>query len=338
MTLMAQRYIDRIGFVREDIQDSVIGWMKVYNFKGIKEGQKVDNKIYSAAQLSLCDSFANWMQASYIPKGGLGDVKKSVTEKLGLYNQHTAGLPQSYGAYSKIYFFLKYNSAKKFVPQNNLGISWDIRANEVPTDWAIRDICTPTQFYFTLPSLGDTPEEEIRKKRYDLTKIENLKPYLSFILRPMSTGQINNVLLCKNNKSPFIKLTKGEYLQLWETAIPVVYAREKKKIYEKEQGNQRNIDYFMKYLDEKNERLIANLKKTKEKYKDRLSELALISAQPSIENLDNANDIFSNGYLTDPESTSGRIPVYKIDPVMAELCKKDKPQRFLLQRQIDCLY
>ena len=36
--------------------------------------------------------------------------------------------------------------------------------------------------------------------------------------------------------------------------------------------------------------------------------------------------MFSNGYLTDPESTLGRYPVYKIDPAMAELCKKDKPQ------------
>ena len=63
----------------QSIEDSAIGWMKIYNFKGIKESKKVDDKFYSAAQLSICDSFANWMQASYIPKGGLGDVKKSVS-------------------------------------------------------------------------------------------------------------------------------------------------------------------------------------------------------------------------------------------------------------------
>ena len=37
----------------QSIQDSVIGWMKVYNFKGIKESKKVDDKLYSPAQLSL---------------------------------------------------------------------------------------------------------------------------------------------------------------------------------------------------------------------------------------------------------------------------------------------
>jgi hypothetical protein len=38
---------------RQSIQDSVIGWMKVYHFKGVKEPMKVDAKTYSAAQLSI---------------------------------------------------------------------------------------------------------------------------------------------------------------------------------------------------------------------------------------------------------------------------------------------
>ncbi len=86
----------------------------------------------------------------------------------------------------------------------------------------------------------------------------------------------------------------------------------------------------MKYLDEKNEKRIANLKKTKEKYKNRLNELALTNNQPTLNDLDNGTDVFSNGYLTDPESTSGRVPVYKIDPAMAALCKTDKPQWILI--------
>lgn len=40
------------------------------------------------------------------------------------------------------------------------------------------------------------------------------------------------VLLCKDNKSPFIKITKGEYLQELEAAITRYYEAEKKKIYE----------------------------------------------------------------------------------------------------------
>jgi len=50
---------------RQSIEDSIIGWMKVYKYKGIKEPMQVDGKLYSAAQLSICDTLANWIQASY---------------------------------------------------------------------------------------------------------------------------------------------------------------------------------------------------------------------------------------------------------------------------------
>ncbi len=315
----------------QSIEDNVLGWMKVYHFKGVKEPMKVDDKIYSAAQLSICDTLANWIQASYIPKGGLGNVKKSVFEKLGLYNKNTAALPQSYGAHAMIYTFLKYNSSKKMVPENSFHLTWSIMANAVPTSWEVGDISSPSQYYFTLPSFEASSNPEEVKKHHDLIKVTNLKPYTSFWVKNIEAGNgTDYVLLCKDNKSPFIKITKGEYINLLETAIPKVYEKEKKKIYEANPGNQKSIDYLVKYLDEKNAKRLATLKTTKEKYKNRLSELALTSAQPSISDLENGNDVFSNGYLTDPESTTGRVPVYKVDAAMAELCKKDNPQWILM--------
>jgi hypothetical protein len=312
---------------RAEIEDSIIGWMKVYNFKGVKQDLKQDNKLYSAAQLSLCDSFANWMQASYIPKGGLGDVRKVVSEKIGAYNKEIEALPQSYGAYSVTYLFLKKNTQQKFVPVNNLGFYWNIRANEVPSEFVIRDLSTPTECYFTLPSFESKHEGESLKKFHDLTKVESLKSYTTFWVQGAEVGAgMDYVMLSKDNKSPFVKLTKGEYLKLLERAMPVVYEREKKKIFEKEQGNQKSIDYFMKYLDDQTEKRKLNLKKTQEKYKDRLDEVALVNAQPSLFDLNDGRDVFSSGYLSDREETSGRMPVYKVDPVMADRCKTDKPQ------------
>lgn len=315
---------------RQSIEDSVIGWMKVYNFKGVKAGMKVDDKVYSANQISICDSFVNWIQTSYLPKGGLGDVRKAVSEKLGLYNQHTAGKPQNYGAYSKSYFELKYNSSRKMEPFTNSHVWWGISANGIPGDWPVRDICTPSQYYFTMPTAETEQDDDKIKKLLDLSKHANIKPYISFWVKNMGFGGgTENVILSKDNKSPFIKITKGEYLQALETAIPRFYETEKKNIYEKEQGNQKSIDYFMKYLNEKIERLNTGLKKTRERYKNRLGDIALTSKQPSLNDLE-YGDVFSNGYITDPESTSGRVPVYKVDPVMAELCKKDKPQWILI--------
>ena len=104
----------------------------------------------------------------------------------------------------------------------------------------------------------------------------------------------------------------------------------KKRISEAEQGNQQRMIFPLKMLVEKMESFAAGLKNNKEKYKNRLGELAMTNAQPDLFDLANGRDLFSNGYLTDPESTSGRMPVYKIDAAMAELCKKDKPQWILV--------
>jgi hypothetical protein len=315
----------------QSIEDSVLGWMKVYHFKGAKESKTVDDKFYSIAQLSICDTLANWMQASLLPKGGLGDVKRSVSEKLGLYNQHKAAMPQSYGAYSKTYFELKYNANRKMELYTNSHVYWGVFANGIPSAWAVRDLCMPGKFYFTMPTSETEVEDEKVKKLLDLSEEPTIKPYITFWLENMGYGGgTENVLLCKDNKSPFVKVTKGEYFQALELGIVQFYETEKKKIIEREQGIQERINSAVKELDGKVERFRLGLKNNREKYKNRLDELAMTDSQPSLMDLDNGRDIFSNGYLTDHESTTGRLPVYKIDPVMAELCKKDKPQWILI--------
>jgi hypothetical protein len=115
-----------------------------------------------------------------------------------------------------------------------------------------------------------------------------------------------------------------------EAALERYYEAEKKKISEREQGVQQRVNAAVKLLDEKIVRYSEGLNKNKEKYKSRLSEPAATGPQPSLGDLDAGRDIFSGGYLTDPESKSVRYQVYKVDPEMAELCKKDKPQWILI--------
>lgn len=43
----------------QSIEETVIGWTKVFKFKGVKAPQKVDDKFYSAAQLSICDTLGS---------------------------------------------------------------------------------------------------------------------------------------------------------------------------------------------------------------------------------------------------------------------------------------
>ncbi len=316
---------------RESIEDRTIGWMKSYHFNGAKEPLKVDDKLYSVNQLSIADSLANWMYASYMPKGGLGELKKSVSEKLGLYNQYTAGKPQSYGAYSKTYSELKYDNNKKIVPVTNSHSYWGIFANQVPGDWGVRDICTPTKYYFTMPSGDDEFADARITRQLDLSKVLSIAPYISFWVKNMGYGQgMEHVLLCKDNKSPFVNITRGEYLEAWEAGITAYYNAEAKKIPEREQGIQKRIDAEMKLLNEKVQRFKDGLQANKDKYKNRLGEPALTKAQPSIIDLENARDVFTGSYLDETQPDSDLVPVYKVDPTVAELCKKDKPQWILV--------
>jgi hypothetical protein len=75
------------------LEDQVLGWIKVYNYQPATAPITVDARVYSPAQLTIARQFANWMQASYLPKGALGDVLQIRNAKLGLYNQKTAAHP-----------------------------------------------------------------------------------------------------------------------------------------------------------------------------------------------------------------------------------------------------
>lgn len=62
----------------QSIEDSVFGWYKLYHLKGAKESYKMDNRVYSIAQLSVCDSLVNGIQDSYIPKAASGMMLKKM--------------------------------------------------------------------------------------------------------------------------------------------------------------------------------------------------------------------------------------------------------------------
>ena len=73
----------------DEARDRVFGWMKIYDFKSATQPFTVDHRVYSAAQMSIANNFANWIQQSYLPVGGLGDVTRFVSPKLNAGNQTT---------------------------------------------------------------------------------------------------------------------------------------------------------------------------------------------------------------------------------------------------------
>ena len=308
---------------QKTIEDSVLGWMKVYNYKGAKASMKMDDKNYSIAQLSVCDSLVNWMQASYIPKGGLGDVKRVVAEKQGLYNKNDAAMPQSYGANASIYSQLKYNAEGKRVLLTSDAIFWSIMANTsvgIPAD----AICTPTTYYFTLPSFKEFRNSENSPQVLSMTSHPNTKKYPAYLKRNTAGMFDFGLMIYPENKFPFIKITKAEYLDQIAEAIARKYALEKEDAIKKWYTEETRAT-ARKYADDRYQKRLAVLKNNRDKYKNDLNtEAEIFTDQPDIL-LENYPDVFEgNG------PGSKKLPVYKIDPVIAENCKKDKPQWFMV--------
>ena len=309
---------------RKDAEDRVFGWMKIYDLKDATAPMTVDHRVYSAAQLSVANNFANWIQQSYVPVGGLGDVVRFVSAKLTAGNQETRSLPQSYGAIAKIYSVLKYGAAGKVELLATDHILWKVSANEVYGEPAT-ELSTPEQYYFTLPKFseqGANYGDEL-EKAVDLSTHPVLGRFPAYFFRNSVTGNQKYLLLSRDNRLPFVKLTRGEYLDALGVAIARKYERDRFSITDANQGkgNEGRIARAMVDVDERHAKRVAALAVARERYKDRLHEVAEIeSVSPDI-NLENRADAFLG--------TGGgdlRIPIYKVDPAVAALCKTGGPQ------------
>ncbi len=328
ITLLSALYLSVFSVLAQpvspkNIKDSVLGWMKVYNYKGAKAPIKVDDKDYSIAQLSICDSLVNWMQASYLPKGGLGDVKRVVSQKQGLYNKNDAAMPQSYGADVLVYSQLKYNAQGKLALLTSDAIFWSINANSsvgIPAD----AICTATKYYFTLPSFKEFRNSGDDAQVISMTSHPNTKKYPAYLKRNTSGMFVYGFMMYPENKFPFIKITKAEYLDQLAEAIERKYTLEKDEAFQKWYTEATRAT-ARKYADDRYEKRITVLKSNRDKYENDLNTVAeIFSTQPDIL-LENYPDVFEgNG------GSSLKLPVYKIDPVIAENCKKDNPQWFMI--------
>ncbi|MBS1512486.1 MAG: hypothetical protein JST86_16700 [Bacteroidetes bacterium] len=312
------------------IADSSFGWMKIYHYQGQKNTRTVDDKVFSAAQLSLCDSFGNWMQASYVPKGCIGDIRKVIGPKLGLYNPWVRYAPQFYGTTS--YTWSLYMKEGKPTPIQETEIPWGITANEIPGN-TLTDLCTGGDYYFFMeeknPFDAGTPQPVVDQYNIKtLPQFSKFYPLHSTASRyDRNAGFVDAVLLCSNNKLPFIQVTVGDLLNKAEKMIQQSHEDAQKDINEKNKGNQKSIDYYSGYENEKFKKALAALSRHKEKYKNSFAEPAMIARTFDYTDFSNNQDIFTRILLTEKEGNvlPSRYPVYKLAPGTMEMAKQDKP-------------
>ncbi|MBL7708212.1 MAG: hypothetical protein JNJ86_04030 [Chitinophagaceae bacterium] len=324
----------------EAYENLSIGWIKIYKYKGFTKPSQVDEKKYSIAQLSIIDSFANWMQASYKPKGSLGDIKKYVTPKKNLYNErYNEAVPHSYGANANSYTFLRQTNGK-WQPYLNFANFWTIAANEIPLTYREIAFNTNKTCLFTLPTYDEqflkeypNSEDAKRKNLYAIPSHPQLKKYIFMTLKTEHDNFGHQlIILSQNNRFPFLHVTIGEAMQFAEDAFPVKYAEEKQTAAEQNSYNTSHLKLAMDNLENKFSKARAMIKRLREKYKSRMNEPAYLKfGGYSIQDLANGEDVFENGKLKQDGSFDKSHPLYRVDPEMQAKCSTDKPQWIVIK-------
>lgn len=319
-------YVERIGFKLESIADIDIGWMKIYKQTAAPKGKTLGNRIYSANQIGYTQQFIEWMQQSYLPKGCLGDAgyyqnaipKFSATR--GSYgnevNLHLSALPHLYGAYSKVYMFLKKDATGKIVPQNNFAEYWYIEANQIQYISApVPFISSPEQYYFVMPHYQSGASSDFANNKAGFEFLgfntnKNIQPYTRFYIPPKVINDYPHyiVIMTKTGKLPFENVTIGEFFERAEIQLPVW----------QKAGN---------YTAENLVTARQNMARLKEKYKNQLNEIATLRyPYGQIGFIDFVNARPGNRDLFDTEEGVTKFPIQKVNKTAMELCKTDQPQ------------
>ncbi|MHB1105677.1 MAG: hypothetical protein ACYCZ2_04870 [Lutibacter sp.] len=335
-TSQAQVYRDRIGFDLESIADIDIGWMTIRKHTEAPKGKQLGNRIYSAKQIGYSQKFVEWMQQSYLPKGCLGDAGyyqnaipkfSGTNSQLGnAINMQRQALPQLYGAFSRMYMFLKKGEQGKFVPQVNLSDYWHIGANLLePISMPISFISSTEDYYFVLPdfnsnSRGYNTEDKAASNLMNFNNHKNILNYKHFYIPPKTIGDAAQyvVIMTKDKYLPFEKITIGEFFTQAEKQLPVW-----QKI------APLSADNFA--LAQK------NLTRLKEKYKDKwndIAELKLSKTAITLYDFVNAkegyDDMFDNKDIYGKKDVYTTFPILKVKKTALALCKTDQPQWFVM--------
>lgn len=299
---------------QQRIADSVIGWEKVYSFKGkqykplIAEGQT-----FSTYQQSLRDSFISWMQRTYKPKAGLG----TVFERKYFTTQKNGPVPQGIGADFLVWSVSFDRTGKKLerIPETWTPVY--IYTNVLMGRNDLGILCNPKQYYFTMPaqnynSTFNDPSFLPYVKDYGLHDGDRFKKFMVYF-----DGNNVNVVLIPGNSLPIKQVTKGELLQALENAIPTIVAREKAdRSTNKFEQDRVETEFKPRWI-----KTIANMK---EKYKSKLNEFAYVTTQygPTTSDLYSVDeDFFVEGK---PQYGKG-FAIYQFDQAAIEKSKQDKP-------------
>ncbi len=311
---------------QQRIEDSVIGWKKIYTFKGKQYKPLVaEGQTFTPYQQSLRDSFITWMQRSYVPIGGFGDIfYKDFTTR-----QNKGPMPQGIGMDALIYGMNRNERTGKYeMISNEDHNDIAIYTNRLSGINPVLLFNSPDGFFFTMP------KENYTSTFTDKTVIEAVKEFglhddnrFSKYMVYFPSKSWVTVVLTPGNKLPVEQLTKGEMLALCEKGLQREVEERKKEAHHMSSNNPSYYAEVIKDLDEKlYPQCVKNLNQLKEKYKNRMNEPAVLYffTGPSFSDFTSTSSlptVFAEDWY---QKISG-YPVYRYTKEAIENSKKDKP-------------
>lgn len=341
------------AFNSESLAEKEVGWMVVNKLDKESPTPKTSGKYrYSAQQVGTAWNFLKWMQKGYTPKGYLGNSKWFLNavyveknpdnlEPNSIENSLVNALPQTYGAYTKFYAFLKYDSKQKIIPENNLGLSWHIAANELGgISLPVIFISDSSQYYFTMPHYYKDIKGDMAATWHESSATfrnfrdhPNLANYNHYFIprRVIDFESWYVTIMTKDNQPlPFEKVTIGECLEQTEKKLMFWYHV---RLHPDKPGERKK--YVEGYFEKRLTGAKANMARLKEKYKDRWNDVAEFSNGMGVMPIDfislsdgNDIDFGKNGFDRLGRST---FPVMKVKKETFENCKKDTPQWIVIR-------
>jgi hypothetical protein len=238
-------------------------------------------------------------------------------------NEHSAALPHLYGAYSKMYMFLKKDAQGKFVPQASYSEYWRIEANQLQyISLPVSFISSAEEYYFVLPDFTSNLKEynaddKAASNLLGFANHKNIEGYKHFYIPPktIDDNPYYVVIMTKDNKElPFEKITIGEFFTEAEKQLPVW-----------QKVNPTSPENFA--------RAQKNLVRLKGKYKNKwndIAELKLSGTDIGLFTFVNAtegyDDMFDN-----KERVHTTFPILKVRKAALDLCKTDQPQWLVIR-------
>lgn len=306
-------------FPQQEYSDQYLGWIRLVKPTDPVKLTRYDNRTFTTTQLSTCNLFISWIQASYMPKGGLGEGRKYGNDKLNPYNQYTRSLHDYYGATLPTYLYLKKKPGGGWTPENNLGLFLRVTANGLTGDHV--DLISSTeQFYFYIPRLEpNNTFDQAASQFMNFQGHPSLTRFVHFYQPKSIRYQAQyTVLLSADNEVPWIQITKGEFLDQLGKSIERTHLENAAK--NREDFNEQRKQRFLQDEESLYKKRISILAQQKEKYRNRLTEKATIyTEQPSV-HIENTPDLFEGN-----DGSNSRISVYKYNPATLLKLKDGKP-------------